>query len=401
MSMISAEALEKMRQALKQVDPDSASIQENELLTATRCVVNGNLTVGGLLLAGHEQSLQQILPGLGWSYQYAPFGRETLDMQQGHGNILESVDRLLALILKHTPVFTTQRKDRRVEIYPYPISALQEALWNAFIHQDLQSGTQIQVYHTTDFVQITNSGRLPEGVNSTNLLHAPRRARNPHLIQILKSLNLVGHDTQGIEKMVWAMLAEGKESPTFEEIDQQVRVTFSGWAGFVLWPVFVEEETTLGNVLSVDHLLLMRRLLLIADVDIATAAEICQRSEPEAHQLLIEMTGQGYLLHNYVNKEEIWSLQPKMFDRITSEWGLIRQRQMYYADLQKRFVEVLSGRAHTSNPYIANPEISKLLRIRRQQVHRFMDDVMKAYPEIEAVGKKRWTQYRLRETYHA
>jgi predicted DNA-binding transcriptional regulator AlpA len=69
------------------------------------------------------------------------------------------------------------------------------------------------------------------------------------------------------------------------------------------------------------------------------------------------------------------------------------------------FQRVLVGRekdadwqwsAHTSNPYIANPEISKLLRIRRNQVYRFMDDVLEAYPEVEVVGKVRWTKYRLR-----
>lgn len=111
--------------------------------------------------------------------------------------------------------------------------------------------------------------------------------------------------------------------------------------------------------------------------------------------------GRAYTRHNYAQKDQFWSLQLAMFDRLSSKHALIRQRQLYYNDLKKRIVEVLAQRAGTSNPDIANPEISRLLRIRPGQVHRFMDNVMETYPEVITVGKKRWTKYRLRHHHGA
>jgi ATP-dependent DNA helicase RecG len=364
-------------------------------LCALGLASGGKLILAGLLLAGSEQALRQALPGYGWVYRYAPFDGKVTETQQGSGAVLGAVECLIRLIQHHSPVFVTHRKEQSVEIHAYPIIALQQALLNAFGHQDLRSGQPIQVLQTTDHVQITNPGRLPDGAAPENILHTPCQARNRRLMQVLSLLGLAGLPVPGIEQIVWTMLAAGKEPPVFQQNDRAVRITLSGWAGFEAWPAFVQEETDLGRALNVDHLLLLHHLLLNVDVDGESAALICTIDEAEAHRLLTQMTEWGYLRHHYAQRDEFWALQPVMFERVSSKWALIRQRQLYYADLKGRFVNILAQRAGTPNPYIVNQEISKRLRIRSGQVRRFMDDVMGAYPEVVAVGKKRGTKYRL------
>ncbi|HQF63994.1 MAG TPA: ATP-binding protein [Anaerolineaceae bacterium] len=332
--LVSPQALERMRHLILSTGQAGVSPPDGlNLLAFPGLLSQGRLTIAGLLLAGSEQALRQVLPGFGWSYQYAPFGTEILDAQKGCCAIPEAVDLLLGLILSHSPVFTTQRKDRRVEVHPYPHTALREALWNAFGHHDLSQCKEIRVRQTSDKVEILSPGQLPEGVTPENILHALRQARNALLMKTLSLLGVAGHPTPGIEQMFWAMLSEGQSAPAVDEPEQSTRITFSGWAGFDLWPIFIEEEIEVGRTLNVDHLLLLRHLLLTADVGADAAAQICQRSEPETRRLLSEMTDWGYTRHNYAHTDQFWSLQPAMFDRFSSKQALIRQRQLYYNDL--------------------------------------------------------------------
>jgi len=391
--LVSSQALEN----LKRFTPSGiSSLDDMDLLASLGLLPHGHLTIAGLLLAGCEDALGQIIPGFGWSYQYAPYDGKIVEFHEASCTILEAVERLVSLISGHSPVFTIQRKDRSVDVYAYPAAALYQALWNAFGHRDLRLGRKIQVLQTADRVEIVSPGGLPGGITPDNIFHAPRQVRNLHLMQALSLLGLVGQAIPGIEQMIWAMLADGKEPPVIEAIEQEVRITLNGGAGLELWPVFIEEESGLGRSLNINHLLLLRHLLMSAEVDRDATALICQCSEAEAIHLLSELSGWGYLRYGIVAGEEFWSLQPPIFPRLSSPSALIRQRQLYRMDLQRRVMALLRQAAKQGLPGVANAQIRRLVRLRFGQVPRFMRDMMKTYPEIEMLDRGRSSVYRIK-----
>ena len=104
---------------------------------------------------------------------------EILYQDEVAGPIVEQADKAIDLLYsKYLKAQISYDGIRRVERYPFPLSAVREAVVNAIVHKNYPSGAPIQIRVYDNRLVVGNSCILPEGWNVDDLL-APHPSE-PH-----------------------------------------------------------------------------------------------------------------------------------------------------------------------------------------------------------------------------
>ena len=112
----------------------------------------------------------------------------------------------------------------RKNIRQYRKEVIRELLINAIAHQKytMSGDIFIEVYPTK--LVISNSGSLPLGITTKNILHQ-RHRRNPHLIQILSDLGLMEGEGSGYDLVYEKLARDAKPMPVLESEYSKFSVT--------------------------------------------------------------------------------------------------------------------------------------------------------------------------------
>lgn len=175
----------------------------------------------------------------------------------------------------------------------YPEIALREALLNALCHADYRIASPILVKQFPGRIEITNPGGLIGGITPENILHHTPVTRNRCLVDALVRLRLINRSNLGIQRMYTALLIEGKEPPSIEDLGDAFRLTLRASKLSFAFRAFVAEEGKRGVDLDLDHLLVLQHLLRHPEIDSPTAARLCQRSQEEIREVLTFGSRQG------------------------------------------------------------------------------------------------------------
>ncbi|MBI3924540.1 MAG: hypothetical protein HY319_03290 [Armatimonadetes bacterium] len=110
----------------------------------------------------------------------------------------------------------------------FPTLALREALVNALCHRDYSApGGSISLAIYDDRLEITNEGRLPEGLRVEDLkLDHPSRPRNPLIARAFYLRKLVEEWGRGTLQIVELCTKAGHPEPEFEEVGGSMLVRF-------------------------------------------------------------------------------------------------------------------------------------------------------------------------------
>ena len=103
-----------------------------------------------------------------------------------------------------------------MERYPFPLSAVREAVVNAIVHKNYPSGAPIQIRVYDNRLVVGNSCILPEGWNVDDLL-APHPSE-PHNPKIASVFFLAGHIEswgRGVQKIFSDCKLDGIGVPVF------------------------------------------------------------------------------------------------------------------------------------------------------------------------------------------
>lgn len=259
---ISPAALEILRREMKTMGApsDLLACDDSDLCRKLGFFKDGRLTVAGLLIAGREEIIAIHAPNHEWKYsrmrtdtdyEFQPIG--------GRDCILSALDKIMLLLGQSNPVTTVPSGLFHPEFPQYPTIALREALLNAFAHRDYSIPGMVFIRHYRDRFEINNPGGFTGGVTPENILHHPPVTRNRYLVEtVLLATRLVNRQNLGVPRIFRALLEEGKEPPTFDEIGQTVRVSFPGQKvdqGFKALLHFLIDRQ--GAYLDVDDLLLL------------------------------------------------------------------------------------------------------------------------------------------------
>lgn len=259
---ISPTALEILRREMKTMGApsDILACDDSDLCRKLGFFKDGRLTIAGLLIAGREEIISIHAPNHEWKYsrmrtdtdyEFQPIG--------GRDCILSALDKIMLLLGQSNPVTTVPSGLFHPEFPQYPTIALREALLNAFAHRDYSIPGMVFIRHYRDRFEINNPGGFTGGVTPENILHHPPVTRNRYLVEtVLLATRLVNRQNLGVPRIFRALLEEGKEPPTFDEIGQTVRVSFPGQKvdqGFKALLHFLVDKQ--GAYLDVDDLLLL------------------------------------------------------------------------------------------------------------------------------------------------
>ncbi len=394
-SHVSAAAIEQLREVSRQesVPEELLTLADVELLRSLDVIRDGRLTHAGLLLAGKEDSIKQHVPGYSWTHLRMRNDTEYSDREDGSGALPVALRRITDRIMSDNPITTVTSGLFHYEYRTYPEIALREALMNAFCHSDYRISGPIMVKQFPRKIEISNPGDFIGGISPENILHHTPISRNPHLVEVLMRLRLVNRSNLGMSRMFQSLLVEGKEPPTIQEQGEAARLTFVANEVSASFRGFVAEEEGRGVRLSVDHLLILQYLLRHAELDTATAAEVCQRQDSEVREILSEMERDfGYLERGGTGRGTYWLLRPDLHRRLISSGQPERDRRVEWEAAKTRILSVLKTRAEHGEPGLTNAEIRGMTHMNRSQVKRLMSE-LREEGQVEVTGPGRTAKW--------
>ncbi len=181
------------------------------------------------------------------------------------------------------------------------------------------------------------------------------------------------------------------------EIGESVLVCFPKRELNVAFRIFVAEESRRGHNLAVDELLLLQFLLQHSEVDTATAAALCQRSEPEIRERLATMEGLGYIEHGGAKRGAYWCIHPTLYARLVDDGQAETRRRIDWEAAKTRVLSILIERARRGEPGLSNQEVRQITHFDRNQVSRLMRDLRRAHNSVRSTGYGAGARYEWRE----
>jgi ATP-dependent DNA helicase RecG len=395
-AQLSAAAMERLRDAARHERAPEELLRKGDidLLETLGAIHHGKFTRAGLLLAGKEAAIQEHLPAFVWTHLRMQSDTRYTDRMDGRDPLPVALFRLLDRIMADNPISTLEHGMFHFEYRAYPEIALREAMLNALSHADFRLGGPILIKQYPGKLEISNPGGFIGGISPENILHHPPAPRNPRLVEALARLRLVNRSNLGIGRMFEAMLIEGKEPPLIQQQGDSVTVTFLRREPSAPFRAFVAEESRQGRLLSVDHLLILQHLLRHPEIDTATAARICQRTETEAREVLNDMEqALGYLERGGSGRGTYWTLRPDLHRQLAGPGHPERVRRIDWEAAKTRILSVLRRRAERGEPGVSNSEIRQITHLTRYQVVRLMRELMEETPAVRLSGTRRYARY--------
>lgn len=395
-SHISSAAMEAVRNAAvkEQAPTDLLALKDHDLLKTLGLIKNNQFTRAGLLLVGKETSIQEHFPHYHWIHLRMTDDTQYSDRMDGSEAILVALNRITDRIMADNPITTVNNGMFHFEYRRYPEIVLREALMNALCHADFQMNSPILVKQFPDHLEIANPGGFIGGVTPQNILHHVPVARNPLLVEALTKLRLVNRSNLGMSRMFRGMLIEGKEPPNIDEQGDSIKVSLKGGEMSAPFRAFVERESASGRGLTVDHLLILRYLLSMREIDTKTAAQIIQRTENEARDILHTMEHErGYLEHGGAGRSHYWSLVPALHRDLDLTGHPYGDRRIEWDAAKTRILSVLQQKQGRADKFLKNAEARQITHLDRYQVTRLMNELMKENSFVKKKGKNRGAQY--------
>ena len=397
-SLLSPAAMERLRDMARQEQApgDLLRLSDLDLLGALELLRDGRLTKASLLIAGNTEAITRHLPNYAWTYERMRSATAYSDRVDGRDTrelaLALALQSLESRIAADNPITTIEHGLHHFEFRAYPAVALREALLNALCHLDLRLASPVLVKQFARKLEISNPGGLIGGITPTNILHHPPLARNPALVQALSKLRLVNRSNLGIGRMFEAMLIEGKEPPLIIDEQSAVRVVFKRQETSAPFREFIAEEGKAGTVLDVDHLLVLRYLLGHAEVDTATAAELCQRRSAEMRDILDDMVQvHGYLERGGAGRGTWWRMKPALHRKLDGAGHAERDQRIDVDVARTRVLNMLKQRRQRGLPGMSNAEVREVTGYTRLQVNRLIHTL--EAESVRMVGHGRGARY--------
>lgn len=200
------------------------------------------------------------------------------------GPLPSVLERSMEFVNAHTKSFEAVVGLRREQQHEYPTEVLREAVLNALVHRDYNlTGATIDITIWDNLVQIHSPGSLPGFVTVENMRTEHYR-RNPRMMRILKTLNLVEDYGEGINRMYREMSSAGLPPPEFVATDTSVTVSLRNESIFSaeerIWASSFEPDVLEPTAIRAlvffrreGHLTRRRLIEILPDEDVDKLAE--------------------------------------------------------------------------------------------------------------------------------
>ena len=262
------EAISVMRRkyAEKQHNQKFLTLDKMQILTDLDLVRDGHVTNAAVLLLGKEQTIREQIPQAAVMIEYrSAESRIPFDNRVAYRKpFFLMIDELWHDINLRNGGFPVKEGPYIFTVPYFNEEVIRESINNAIAHRDYrrQSETVIKLY--PEKMTIINAGGFPQGVTVENLLTVPSTPRNRLLADVLSKTGVVERSGQGVDKIYYNTLSEGKEAPDYSGSDDfKVELTLSATMkdrGFALFIESVQQTLTDNSKLSVFEILTLSKI---------------------------------------------------------------------------------------------------------------------------------------------
>lgn len=247
----------KEKYALKQNNSNFKTLSNEQLLSDLDLLKNGKLTNAALILLAKKEILNDKLPQAAVMLEYRnsenqiPFDNRIPFSQP----FFILIDELWNTINLRNGSFPIQDGAYIFNIPFFNEEVIRESINNAITHRDYRKTSEIVIKQFPQRLDIINAGGFPIGVNLENLLKTPSTPRNRLLADVLQKTGIVERSGQGVDKIYYNTLVEGKAEPDYSKSDYfQVNLKLSAVLedrAFALFIVSIQDELPESEKLSV------------------------------------------------------------------------------------------------------------------------------------------------------
>lgn len=295
----------KDKYSLKQNNPNFKTLSKEQLLSDLELLKNGKLTNAALILLAKKEVLNEKLPQAAIMLEYRnaenqiPFDNRIVFSEP----FFILIDALWNTINLRNGSFPIQDGAYIFNIPFFNEEVIRESINNAITHRDYRKSSEIVIKQFPHRLDIINAGGFPIGVNLENLLKTPSTPRNRLLADVLQKTGIVERSGQGVDKIFYNTLIEGKAEPDYSESDNfQVNLKLSAVIedrAFALFIVAVQDELAETEKLSVLEVLALNMIKKGAtknDLDAEIVSKLLEKK-------LIEKRGKTNAIYYILSKD--------------------------------------------------------------------------------------------------
>lgn len=362
--MLDPVALEDMRARLEPSGQASALTRgsDADMMAGLNLTVDGELTLAALVLVGRAHAIARYVPqheitlarfGHGASYE----ARDDL-----RGPLLTDLQTVEGFIGRGATIRTVRPAGfTQLELPTLTWEVAREAVLNAVSHRDYFVSQGILLALRPTSAELTSPGGFLGGVTPENILRHPPAHRNELLVRALRQLNLVNRVGEGVDRIYEGLLRAGARPPAYraDEASVTVELPLGGSDAFAAW-VFEHERL---EPLSLDDLLLLRRLMDVGSIDSWIAAATLQLPEEQALSRLSDLRRRGLLLSHGRGRAAAYALTRSLSTQLRGRALTDADRPLEAEGVRLRVIDLLRERGELSNA-----EIRELSGYSRQQV---------------------------------
>ncbi|GIZ08079.1 ATP-binding protein [Flavobacterium sp. UMI-01] len=295
----------KEKYALKQNNPQFKLLSDSQMLSDLGLSVDGKLTNAALILLAKKEILQEKLPQAKVMLEY-----RNLENQISFDNRIEFAEPFFIIIDELWNTINLRNGSFPIQdgafIFNVPFfneEVIRESVNNAITHRDYRRTSEIVIKQFPQRLDILNAGGFPIGVNLDNLLKTPSTPRNRLLADVLQKTGIVERSGQGVDKIFYNTLIEGKAEPDYSKSDNfQVNLKLSAVIedrAFALFIVAVQDELPESEKLSVLEVItlnMIKKGITKNDLDAEIVSKLLDKK-------LIEKRGKTNAVYYILSKD--------------------------------------------------------------------------------------------------
>jgi ATP-dependent DNA helicase RecG len=222
---LDTEAIKLMKAgyAKKQKNPAFETLPDLQVLGDLGLQVGGKFNYAVLILLGKRDALREYLPNAEVIIEYRlnhsmiPYTAR----KEFQESLFTMMDKVWAYINQpaSNPLLHVRHKFTIYDIPAFNEDVIREAVLNAYGHRLWRDLGSVVIKQYPDSINIINSGGFPYGVTKDNILTVSSQPRNKRVMEVLEKTGQVERAGQGVDKMYYNCLMEGKPLPDYSHTD--------------------------------------------------------------------------------------------------------------------------------------------------------------------------------------
>lgn len=256
----------KEKYARKQNNPIFLTLSNRQILSDLQLITDEGITNAAVILLGKEDFIKRVYPQASVMLEYRHSESQiTFDNRISYSQpFFIMIDRLWHDIDLRNGKFQIKEGPYIFDVPYFNEEVIRESINNAITHRDYTQHSETVIKQYPQKLIITNAGGFPHGVTIDNILTVPSTPRNRLLADVLSKTGIVERSGQGVDKIFYRTLSEGKEAPDYSGSDAfNVELILSAIIqdkAFALFIESVQQNLAEDNKLSVFEIVVLDKI---------------------------------------------------------------------------------------------------------------------------------------------